>query len=374
MKEYYFDNSATSSPKPSKVYAEAERAIRELNGNPGRGSYKKSLEIAREIYEVREKVAKFFNVGNALNVAFTQNATMSLNMAIKGILKSGDHVLTSTGEHNSVIRPLYSLKEKIGIEIDYVSDGNFEKYIKENTKALIVNHISNVTGKIMDIERIGRVCKENNLIFMVDVSQSAGFLKVDMQEMNIDVICFTGHKSLYGIQGVGGICIREGIRIEPFLEGGTGTNSKVPRQPKEMPELLEAGTLNVPGILSLGAGLDFINEVGLEKIREHEIQLTKKFIKGLKKIDGVELYDDIERERGPVVSINIKGLDTGELAMLLDEEFNIMVRSGFHCAPLKHEEIGTVDQGSVRFSFGYFNTEEEIDYALKSLEKISKNF
>jgi cysteine desulfurase family protein len=374
MKEYYFDNSATSSPKPSKVYAEAERAIRELNGNPGRGSYKKSLEIAREIYEVREKVAKFFNVGNALNVAFTQNATMSLNMAIKGILKSGDHVLTSTGEHNSVIRPLYSLKEKIGIEIDYVSDGNFEKYIKENTKALIVNHISNVTGKIMDIERIGRVCKENNLIFMVDVSQSAGFLKVDMQEMNIDVICFTGHKSLYGIQGIGGICIREGVRIEPFLEGGTGTNSKVPRQPKEMPELLEAGTLNVPGILSLGAGLDFINEVGLEKIREHEIKLTKKFIKGLKKIDGVELYDDVERERGPVVSINIKGLDTGELAMLLDEEFNIMVRSGFHCAPLKHEEIGTVDQGSVRFSFGYFNTEEEIDYALKSLEKISKNF
>lgn len=370
MKEYYFDNSATSSPKPEEVYRSVDRALRELNANPGRGSYRKSLEIAREIYGVREKLAKFFNIEDPLQIAFTSNATMGLNMAIKGAIPHGCHVITSLGEHNSVIRPLNSLD----VEIEYVEDEEFEDRIGKNTRAVVINHVSNVTGKVMDIKRIGEICRRHNLLFIVDVSQSAGIFKIDVEEMGIDILCFTGHKSLFGIQGTGGIYVRPGVEITPLLEGGTGTNSKYPHQPKEMPELLEAGTLDTPGILSLGAGIDFINSIGLENIKSHEMELTKRFIEGLKRMEGITIYGDLDEERGPVVSLNIEGADPGDVAMVLDEEFGIMVRSGFHCAPLMHEKLGTQEQGAIRFSFGYFNSESEIDYALESLQKIVKNF
>lgn len=372
MKTYYFDNSATSFPKPESVYSSVEIAIREYNANPGRAGHRKALEVARKIYEVREKVANFFGVKNSLNVAFTANATESLNFAIKGAIQKGSHVITTKFEHNSSLRPLYYMRDEKEVKLTFIDTYlDLEKSITSETKAVVINHISNVNGTVQDIRKIGDICRRNGLLFILDASQSAGYIDIDMERDNVDILCITGHKSLFGIQGIGVIALREGIKIDPILEGGTGSFSKLQRQPKEMPEMLEAGTLNTPGILSLGAGIEFIQKIGIEKIKEHEDKLVSKFLKGLEQLDKIQVYKSFTENQAPVISINIEGVDSGDFSSILDEEFGILVRPGYHCAPLAHKAIGTYETGTVRFSFGFFNTEDEIDYLLQSLKNIA---
>lgn len=372
MKTYYFDNSATSSPKPERVLRALDLSVREYNANPGRAGHRKAVETGRKIYEVREKIAQFFNVKNSLNIAFTANATEALNFAIKGGIPEKSHVITTNFEHNSVLRPLFYMRDEKEVKLTFVNTyDEIEKNITSETKAVVINHISNVNGTVQDIDVIGKICKKYNLLFILDASQSAGYSYIDMEKYNIDILCLTGHKSLFGIQGIGAICLKDGVEIRPLLEGGTGSFSKLLRQPKEMPELLEAGTLNTPGIMSLGAGIDFINEIGLDKIREHENRLSGRFLSGLKDIEKIKVYKSLTNEQGPVISLNIDGVDSGDLAQILDEEFGIFVRSGFHCAPLAHKTIGTYEQGAVRFSFGYFNTYEEIEFVLSVLKNIA---
>lgn len=372
MKTYYFDNSATSSPKPERVLRALDLSVREYNANPGRAGHRKAVETGRKIYEVREKIAQFFNVKNSLNIAFTANATEALNFAIKGGIPEKSHVITTNFEHNSVLRPLFYMRDEKEVKLTFVNTyDEIEKNITSETKAVVINHISNVNGTVQDIDVIGKICKKYNLLFILDASQSAGYSYIDMEKYNIDILCLTGHKSLFGIQGIGAICLKDGVEIRPLLEGGTGSFSKLLRQPKEMPELLEAGTLNTPGIMSLGAGIDFINEIGLDKIREHENRLSERFLSGLKDIEKIKVYKSLTNEQGPVISLNIDGVDSGDLAQILDEEFGIFVRSGFHCAPLAHKTIGTYEQGAVRFSFGYFNTYEEIEFVLSVLKNIA---
>lgn len=381
-REYYFDNSATSNPKPSSVVEKVTEALTKYNGNPGRSGYKKAIEIDREIYNVRLKIAQFFNVKNPLQIAFTANASESLNFAIKGLGLENCHVISSVFEHNSVLRPLHYLEDEKNVSLSFMepvqnSDEfitNLSQLVREDTKAVILNHISNVTGNITDIKAVGKFCREKNLLFIVDASQSAGFMKIDVEECNINILCFTGHKSLFGIQGTGGIYVEEGILLNPLLEGGTGSFSKLPRQPKTMPELLECGTINTPGILALGAGIDFINSVGIENIQKHEYELTAKFINEISQIKNIIIYGDEKNFRGPVVSINIKNIPSSDLSAILDEEFNICTRGGFHCAPLAHKFLGTYENGTVRFSFGFFNTIEEINYAVNALKEIAGYF
>lgn len=380
IKEYYFDNSATSHPKPEIVRKKINEAVLEFNGNPGRSGYKKAIKIDREIYNTRVKIAEFFNIKNPLQIAFTSNASESLNFAIKGAGLHDCHIITSVLEHNSVLRPLHFLEDEKNVSLSFAEPKenqeefikNISSLIREDTKAIVINHISNVTGYIADIEKIGKLCREKNLLFIVDASQSVGFAHIDVEKQNINILCFTGHKSLFGIQGTGGIYVEEGIKLNPLLEGGTGSFSKLPRQPESMPELLECGTLNTPGILSMGAGIDFINSVGLDKMREHEIKLTKLFIEKISDLKNVTIYGEKNIERGPVVSINIDGVPSSDLSAVLDEEYNICTRGGFHCAPLAHKYLGTYDYGCVRFSFGYFNTEEEILYAANAVKEISE--
>lgn len=377
-KNYYFDHSATSNPKPQIVINSVVEALTTFNGNPSRSSHKKSIELERKVFEVREKLANFFNIKNPLQIAFTKNSTEALNFAIKGINLKDCHIITSVLEHNSVLRPINYLKDEKNVKVSYITPDkndeivmeNLEKNITPNTKAVIINHISNITGYIFNLEKIGKICKKYNLIFVVDVSQSAGYYKIDIEKYNIDILCFTGHKSLLGIQGIGGIYVNENINLTPIIEGGTGSYSKLPRQPSKMPEVLEAGTSNVPGILSLGAGIDYIDSIGLDTIFKHEYKLTKYFIEEISSIDSIIIYDNFNIPRGPVVGINMKGINASELTNILSEEFNIFTRGGFHCAPLAHKYLGTYDFGCVRFSFGFSNTIEEIDYCVNSLKKI----
>jgi len=375
---YYFDNAATSYPKPKEVYDELIDIMKTKGANPGRGSHTMALEASRVIYDTRCKLANLFNIDNPLNIAFTQNATHSLNMAIKGYLRKGDHVVTTSLEHNSVLRPLYSLEEDCGLELTIVEsdrDGtidteNLLSAIREDTRAVVMTHASNLTGTILPVKEIGKVCREKGVTLIVDASQSAGYLDIDVEEMNIDILCFTGHKSLYGPQGTGGIYVKEGIEITPLMEGGSGSHSKLKRHPREMPDLLEYGTLNAPAIGALGAGIDFITKIGLSNIRMHEEKLLKTFMDGIAGLSHIKVYGKIEGRKTPVVTMNIKGIDPAEVSQLLDEEYGIATRPGMHCAPLAHKSIGTYETGAIRFSFGYFNSLVEVAYTVNALKEI----
>lgn len=379
-KIYYFDNSATSFPKPESVYKCVEKAVRLYGANPGRGGHRMAVDASQAIYETREKVASLFNIKNPLQIAFTYNSTYALNFAVKGAVPKDSHIITTSLEHNSVLRPVFYEKDENNAHVTIIEpseDGNIHSEdiiaaMKPETKAVVLTHMSNVTGAIIDLLPITTEARKRNILTIVDVSQSAGFLDIDVEEMKIDILCFTGHKSLFGIQGTGGIYIREGIPFSPIIEGGTGSFSKMKRQPHSMPEALEAGTLNTPGIVSLGAGIDFINSIGLENIRKHEYSLTEKFIEGIKNIEEIIIYGP--EKRGPVVTLNIKGVDSGDLAAYLDEEYGILTRAGIHCAPLAHESMHSGENGGVRFSFGYFNTEEDITYAINTLKNIVSDF
>lgn len=376
----YFDNAATSFPKPNSVYDEIMKAMKEYGANPGRSGHKLALKSSRRIFETRDLISKFFNIENPMNIIFTFNGTESLNLGIKGILKSGDHVITTSMEHNSVLRPIKHLEKK-GVQstivkankLGIINPLDIENAIKPNTKLIAMTHISNLTGTIMPVEEIGRIAKKNNIYYLVDAAQSAGVYDIDVQKMNIDILAFPGHKGLLGPQGTGVLYIGDNIDLEGIFQGGTGSASYSLDQPEIRPDKYESGTTNAPGIIGLGEGIRYIMDKGIHNIRKHEEELTKHFIDEAKKIDGIKIYGPLDiNYQGAVVSINIGDRDSSEVSYILDEEYNIAVRPGMHCAPLAHETIGTFDQGVVRFSFGLFNTHEEIEFGIKALKEISK--
>lgn len=376
----YFDNAATSFPKPKIVYDKIMDVMMNYGGNPGRSGHKLAMKVNREIFSTRDKISKLFNIKDPLDLVFTFNCTESLNMGIKGILKAGDHVITTSMEHNSVLRPIKFL-ESLGISNTIVKGDkegrinpkDIQKSIRQETKMIVTTHISNLTGTIVDIEEIGKIAKENKIIYLVDAAQSAGVYSIDVEAMNIDLLAFPGHKGLLGPQGTGGLYIKKGIEIREIFQGGTGSISYDLFQPDIMPDKFESGTPNAPGIIGLGAGVEYIFKTGLDNIREKELELTKYFIEESKKIEGINIYGPLDlKEHAPVLSLNIRDADSSEVSYILNEEYNIAVRPGLHCAPLAHKTIGTFHQGTVRFSFGFENTFEEIDLAVKALRNIAK--
>lgn len=376
----YFDNAATSFPKPKIVYQEIMTAMMEYGANPGRSGHKLALEASREIFNTRKKISKLFNIKDPMNVILTFNCTESLNLGIKGYLKPGDHVITTSMEHNSVLRPIISLeKERVshtivqGDSMGRIDPKDIEKAIRPETKMIVTTHISNLTGTIMDIEAIGEIAKTHNIVYFVDGAQSAGVYPIDVEKMNIDMLAFPGHKSLLGPQGTGGLYIREGIELVGLFQGGTGSASNSLEQPDMMPDKFESGTPNAPGIVGLGAGIDYILEVGMDKIRNKEEELTQYFIEEVKKIPKIKIYGPLTRgQHAPVVALNIGDADSSEVSYILNEEYNMAVRPGLHCAPLAHKTIGTFEQGVVRFSFGFENTFEEVEEAIGALKEIAK--
>lgn len=375
----YLDNAATSFPKPNSVYQAIMEAMKDYGANPGRSGHKLALRAGRAIYETRELICTLFNIEDPMRVIFTSNATDGLNLAIKGLLKKGDHVITTSMEHNSVLRPLKVLESK-GIETTIVECDitgninlqNIEENIRDNTRLIVTTHASNVTGTIFPIKKIGELAKKHNIIYMVDAAQTAGLYNIDVVDMNIDILAFPGHKSLLGPQGTGGVYIRKGIDIKQIKEGGTGSKSDSLIQPDFYPDKFESGTPNTPGIVGLGAGIKYILDKGIDNIREHEIKLTKMFIDGLKEIKNVKIYGPANPlNQAPVISINIGEEDSSEVSYILDQVFDIAVRPGLHCAPLAHKTIGCYEQGCVRFSIGPFNTVDDIQTAIKAVKHIS---
>ncbi|WP_195973034.1 aminotransferase class V-fold PLP-dependent enzyme [Clostridium thermobutyricum] len=379
----YLDNASTTFPKPKIVTDSIYEYLTNVGGNANRSTSSNSLASNKEVLMARQKIADFFNFDKIENVIFTNNITTSLNILIKGILKKGDHVLTSSIEHNSVIRPLISCKESIGIDLEFVkanknsfiNPSDFEAKIKPNTKLIVLTHASNVTGCIQPIKEIGAICKKHNIFFIIDTAQSAGTVKIDFNEVNASALAFTGHKSLLGPQGIGGFIISDEFNeaCSPFIEGGTGSLSHDIYQPTFLPDKFESGTLNIPGIVGLSRGIDFINEIGLENIKSHNTNLYKKLVSGLLEL-GYTVYGDLSCNNSTTsISFNLENVDPSELSFYLDSN-GISNRSGLHCAPKTHETIGTFPLGSVRLSISYFNTNEEIEYALKILSDAKKYF
>ena len=371
----YLDNSATTLIKPPQVAQAVYDAINTM-GNSGRGAYNSSISSSIVLYETRELIAEMFNLHYPEQVAFTLNATEALNTAINGLISYNDHIITTELEHNSVLRPLYRLEEK-GTELTIIKANDWgninyidiEKAIKYNTKAIVCTHCSNLTGNVLDIAKIGEICKRHNILFILDASQSAGIFDIDMEKQNIDVVCFTGHKSLYGPQGTGGICIKKGVNISPLKVGGSGIKTFEKTAPSSMPEHIEAGTVNSHSIAGLKAGSEFIQKTGISKIREKENMLVDLFYNSIKNIKDIKIYGDFStKERGPIVSLNLGNYSSSSVSDELFERFEIATRSGGHCAPLMHKALGTEKQGAVRFSFSYFNTKDEVLFASKALK------
>ncbi len=375
----YLDNAATTRTKPPAV-AQAVLEALSSYGNCGRGGHQGALSAARAIYETREKIAALLGCPRADHVCFTQNSTQALNIAVCGLLRPGDHVISTDLEHNSVLRPLYRLRDA-GAAVDFVpadSRGRldycgFERLLRPETKAIVCTHASNLTGDAVDIARVGRFAREHGLLFILDASQTAGVLPIDLAAMGIDVVCFTGHKSLMGPQGTGGLCLREGLEIRPFTVGGTGVQSYSEAQPGEYPTRLEAGTLNGHGLAGLSAALDFLSETGIARIHAHEDALARRFYKAVRDLPGVTVYGDFSAPvRAPVVTLNIGDLDSAEVSDELAERFGIATRPGAHCAPRLHRALGTEEQGAVRFSWSYFNTEEETAAAAEAVRVLAR--
>lgn len=378
----YLDNAATSYPKPEKVYEEVIKCMKEYCANPGRGGHAMSIASGRAVLEAREIVSDFFKITNSMQLCFTKNATEGLNTAIKGYIKPGDHVITTCMEHNSVIRPLKTLERDIGIEITIVQGNQYGeidpqdvlKSIKSNTRMIVCTLSSNVNGIIMPVKEIGKIAREKGIAFLLDASQGAGSLEVNVEEMAIDMLAFPGHKGLMGPQGTGGLYIREGIKIKSIYEGGTGSNSENMYQPDIMPDLLESGTLNTPGIVGLWHGVGFINNFGINNMKLYKYMLVKRLYEGMQEIKGIKLYskNSIDENSG-IVGFNFEGAEATEISYILDKVYNIASRAGLHCAPLAHKTLGTMGIGIVRLSIGCFNTIEEIDTTLKALREIGDN-
>lgn len=370
----YLDNAATTRPKPPGV-AEAVAEAMASYGNSGRGVHEDALSAARTVFGVRQKLAEWFGCPRADHVVFTPNSTTALNIAIGGLLGPGDHVISTDWEHNSVLRPLYRLRDH-GMGLDFLpADGEgrldydgLEGLLRPNTRAVVCTHASNLTGDMTDLDRIGAFARAHGLLFILDASQTAGTFPIDMEAGHIDVVCFTGHKSLLGPQGTGGLCVGDGVDIRPCLVGGTGVQSFLERQPEEWPTRLEAGTLNSHGIAGLGAALDYLERTGRDAVRSHECGLARRFYEAVRDIPGVTVYGDFTKaERAPIVTLNIGAMDSSEAADELAERFQIATRPGAHCAPRLHRALGTAEQGAVRFSWGWANTAAETDAAVEAV-------
>ena len=374
----YLDNAATTLRKPPAV-AEAVLEAMGSFGNSGRGAYGEALDAGRCIYETRLLLGELFRCP-ADHVCFTPNSTAALNTAIAGLLSPGDHVISTDWEHNSVLRPLYRFRARGG-SVDFLPadrQGRLDldqlpALLQRETKAVVCTHASNLTGDVMDLSRVGSFCRRHGLLFVLDASQTAGVLPIDMEALGIDVLCFTGHKSLLGPQGTGGLCVRPGVEIRPLLTGGTGVQSYRETQPEAYPTRLEAGTLNGHGLAGLRAALLFRKEVGQEVILRHETALARRFYDQVRDIPGIRLYGNFESPlRAPIVALNLAGADSGAVADALWERWGIAVRPGAHCAPRLHRALGTEEQGAVRFSWSYFNTAEETDAAAAALRVLAE--
>jgi len=377
----YFDNAATSWPKPAGMIEAMNHYSGMIGGSPGRSGHQRSLDAGRIILETREALAELFGIDDSLRIAFTKNATEALNIALLGILHSGDHIITSSMEHNSVMRPLRFLETR-GVNLTVVScsgDGRLSPEdvhaaIRPQTRLLVVTHASNVTGTIQPIAALGQIAREHGLLFCVDAAQTAGTLPIHVDEMAIDLLAFSGHKSLFGPQGTGGLYIREGIEkhLRPLMMGGTGSRSEFEVQPDFMPDKYESGTPNAIGLAGLGAGVRFVLAEGVEAIRSKEEGLTDRFMKGLAALKGITVYGPPDAaNRTAVVSFNIAGVSPSDAALELDERLGILCRPGLHCAPAAHRTIGTFPQGTIRFGFGCFNNDEEISFALEAIRSLA---
>lgn len=376
----YLDNAATTMHKPKEVIDAVVCAMSSM-GNAGRGANEASLSASRIIYDTREKLCRFFHGENPRQIVFTNNSTESLNIAIKGLLNPGDHVITTMLEHNSVLRPLYEMKEKgVGLTIiESDKNGRFrledmEAAIRPNTKMIVCTNGSNLTGNYVPLKPVGELAKKHDILFVVDASQTAGVFPIDVQDMMIDVLCFTGHKGLLGPQGTGGMYVKEEIKIRPLKTGGSGVQTYSKTHPAEMPTALEAGTLNGHGIAGLHAAMSYLEETGVDHIRAREQELMWRFYEGVKDIPEITIYGDFStKERCAIVTLNIGDYDSSEVSDALLTEYSISTRPGGHCAPLMHEALGTVEQGAVRFSFSHYNTEEEVDTAIEAVRELAKD-
>lgn len=377
----YLDNAASSCPKPDATWQAMEHFMRSVGANPGRSGHRLSVEAGRILIEARDALAELFGIDDPLRIVFTRNATESLNLAIYGMLKLGDHCVTTSMEHNSVMRPLRDLDQK-GRELTVASCSpqgeldpqEIKKAIKKNTKLIVLTHASNVVGTLMSIAEVGEIARAQGIPLCIDAAQTAGAFPIDVQKMRIDLLAFTGHKSLYGPQGIGGLYIRKGLgeKLDPLMRGGTGSRSESQEQPDFMPDKYESGTPNTVGVAGLGAGVLFCLAQGVAHIRAKEEGLTRTLIEGLRSIPGVTLYGCGDATRQVAIcSFTIHNRSPSEITMELDEEFSIMSRPGLHCAPAAHQTINTSPQGTVRLSPGYFNTEEDIARALEAVEKIA---
>ena len=375
----YFDNAATSLQKPEAVIEAVAEAMKSL-GNASRGAHSAALGSNRMVYETRELLAELFHIDNPSRIAFTMNATESLNIAIAGIFRPEDHVITTVMEHNSVLRPLYRMEES-GTELSFlqadkkgnISYEELENAIRSNTRAVICTHASNLTGNVLDLEKIGEICKKHRLLFLVDASQTAGIIPIDVQKMKISVLCFTGHKGLLGPQGTGGIYVAPEINIRPLVVGGSGVQSYLKTQPDEMPARLEAGTLNAHGIAGLHAAVSYIIKKGVEQIYQEEHEKTDYFYRMIRSIPDIHIYGDPEAElHAPIIALNIGDYDSAQVADELMETYGIATRAGAHCAPLMHQALGTQKQGAVRFSFSQFNTRKELDVGIQALRELAE--
>lgn len=377
---FYFDNAATSWPKPTSVITEATNCTVKYGANANRSSYTMAREAGHKILTVRNRLCNLFNTNDPFEYIFTYNTTHALNFAIKGVLKSGMHAVTTALEHNSVLRPLFSLKNSSSVNVDIVNcdksgiiePEKIQRALRTNTQLLVVTHCSNTLGTIQPIEDIINIAHQNGTLVLIDAAQSAGCIPLDITKTNADMVAMPGHKGLYGLQGTGILYIKNGTPINSLIDGGTGSESKLLSQPDIMPDKFEAGTQNMPGIAALGEAIRFLTSVGINKISMHEQKLAELFYHMLEKVENVILYgtDDFSKRSG-IVMLNIANTDPGTVEALLDKKYNIAVRGGFHCAPLAHKAIGTYETGGVRFSFGYYNDEKQVEYAAKAVRELA---
>jgi cysteine desulfurase/selenocysteine lyase len=379
----YLDNAATSWPKPAEVGQAISDFIENIGANPGRSGHHLSTEAARIVYQAREAVARLFNAPDPLRVVFGQNITEALNLVILGFLHPGDHVITSSMEHNAVMRPLRFLEANgVGLSVVQCSQVGrldpmeIEHAIRDNTKLVIINHASNVSGTLLPVKEIGQIARKHGLLLMTDEAQTGGAIPVDMEEDLIDLLAFTGHKSLLGPTGTGGLILGRRVdiqKIDPLIRGGTGSNSEMEEQPEFLPDRFESGTLNACGLAGLGAAIKWLMKTGLNEIRSHEVKLCQRLIDGLNGITGVKVYGSwIACEQSSTVSFTINEMDNARIGSRLDEEYGILCRIGLHCSPAAHKTMGTYPQGTVRLSIGYFNNAQEIDQAVMAVQKIAK--
>lgn len=374
----YLDNAATSFRKPEEVLEAVMEAMRH-SGNASRGTHSAAISASQSVYEARRRLAGFFHCERADHVIFTHNSTEALNIALYGLLSPGEHVITTDLEHNSVLRPLYDLESR-GLLLDFVRADrrgkvdyrDFERLIRRETRAIVCTHASNLTGNMLELERISGIAHRAGALLVVDASQSAGALPVDMEKQGIDILCFTGHKGMLGPQGTGGLCLRSGVELRPFKRGGTGVHSYLREQPSDYPTRLEAGTLNGHGIAGLLAAVNFIDRMGLEKIEEKESRLLRRFCEAVREIPGVTLYGDFEGRRAAIAALNIRDYSSAEISDCLAQDYGIATRPGAHCAPRMHEALGTEEQGAVRFSFSIFNTEDEVESTIRAVRELAR--